>query len=308
MFPNVRLLIAAVVASVVALSCGFAVFAVFRVNHEPLSRLAAGSAPLQLAAGNPRPPAAIPAPADSFRNRFPSNNGDTAGASAQVTPPQPEPDDSVEEPSAVATTATVTTTAPETEPAEPAQPAPVALAPIAEPVAQIPEPDSKPNEVAATTPGEPAAPIEAPPATTDTAATAPIEVPAAATDTAATEPPTEQPAPAAQTAPTEQATQESNTPAHTHTATSTTAEPPPPEAPHKKAAHRHRLAAKAQHARQARAIAPTVSQPAGIGGPFVPPPSRLVAMPPPPRHARATVQPVSQPSGVGGPFVPPANR
>src|SRR6202023_1600424 len=102
MFPNVRLLIAAVVASVVALSCGFALFAVFRVNHEPLSRLAAGAAPLQLAAGSPMPPAAIPAPADSFGNRFPLNNGDAAGASGQVAPPQP---DSVEPPSAVATTA-----------------------------------------------------------------------------------------------------------------------------------------------------------------------------------------------------------
>src|SRR5579864_5970705 len=115
MFPNVRLLIAAVVASVVALSCGFAVFAVFRVNHEPLSRLAAGAAPLQLAAGNPMPPAAIPAPADSFGNRFPLNNGDAAGAPAQVTP-RPERDDSVEAPSTVAA---ITTTAPEAEPAEP---------------------------------------------------------------------------------------------------------------------------------------------------------------------------------------------
>jgi ribonuclease E len=285
MFPNVRLLIAAVVASVVALSCGFAVFAVFRVNHEPLSRLAAGAAPLQLAVGNPMPSAAIPAPADSFGNRFPLNNGDAAGASAQVAPPQTERDDSVEAPSAVATTATITTTAPETEPAESAQPAPVA---------QTPEPDARPNEVATTTPSEP------PPA-------APIEAPQATTETAATEPPPEQAPPAAQTAPTEQASQESNPPTETRTATTPTAAPPPPEAP-RKTAHRHRLAAKAQRARQARAIAPIVSQPAGIGGPFVPPPSRLVAMPPPPRHARATVQPVSQPSGVGGPFVPPANR
>ena len=60
--------------------------------------------------------------------------------------------------------------------------------------------------------------------------------------------------------------------------------------------------------RQARAIAPTVSQPAGIGGPFVPPPSRLVARPQRPRQARATVQSVSQPSGVGGPFVPPTTH
>src|SRR6202030_422948 len=161
MFPNVRLLIAAVVASVVALSCGFAVFAVFRVSHEPLSRLAGGAGPLPLAGGNPVAPTAIPAPADSFGNRLPLNNGDSAGASAQVAPPQP---DSVEAPSAVATTTTITTTAPETEPAEPAQPAPVAQSPAAEPVAQIPEPDAKPNEVATTTPSEPqpAAPIDAP--------------------------------------------------------------------------------------------------------------------------------------------------
>ena len=123
MFPNVRLLIAAVVASVVALSCGFALFAAFRVNHEPLSRLATGAAPLQLAADNPMPSVATPAPANSFGNRFPLNQADIAGASAEATPPQPEHDDSVEPPSAVAST---TTTTPETEAAEPAQPASVA--------------------------------------------------------------------------------------------------------------------------------------------------------------------------------------
>ena len=177
MFPNVRLLIAAVVASVVALSCGFAMFATFRVNHAPLSRLATGAAPLQLAAGNPITSVAMPTAAELFGSRFPLNNGDVAGASVQVAPPQPKRDDSVEPPSAVATTATITTTGPETEPAEPAQPAPVAQAPAAEPVAQIPEPDAKPNEVAATTPSEPAA-GRAPPARR-TCATAPIEAPAA---------------------------------------------------------------------------------------------------------------------------------
>jgi len=281
MFPNVRLLIAAVVASVVALSCGFALFATFRVNHEPLSRLATGAAPLQLAAGNPMPSAALPAPADSFGNRFPVHQADIAGASAEATPPQPEHDDSVEPPSAVASTA-----APETGATEPAQPAPVAQAPIA-------EPDAKPNEVAAT-------PSEPPPAT-------PSESVPATTETAATEPPAEQAVPAEPAAPTEQASQEPNQESNPDTTTTTTAEPPPPEAP-RKATHRHRLAAKAQRARQARAIAPTVSQPAGIGGPFVPPPSRLVARPQRPRQARATVQPVSQPSGVGGPFVPPTTH
>jgi len=92
MFPNVRLLIAAVVASVVALSCGFAMFAAFRVNHEPLSRLATGAAPLQLAAGNPIPSVAMPLPADSFGNRFPLNQADSAGASPEATPRQPDHD------------------------------------------------------------------------------------------------------------------------------------------------------------------------------------------------------------------------
>ena len=52
MFPDIRLMIAAVVASVVALSCGFGVFAALRVNHEPLSRLPSVTAPLQLVPDN----------------------------------------------------------------------------------------------------------------------------------------------------------------------------------------------------------------------------------------------------------------
>ncbi len=281
MFPNVRLLIAAVVASVVALSCGFAVFAAFRVNHEPWSRLATGAAPLQLAAGNPIPSIAMPAPVDSLGNRFRLNQADSAGASPEATPRQPDHDDSVEPSSAVAST---TATAPETGAAEPAQPAPVALAPAA-------EPDAKPDDVAV-------APNEPPPAT-------PSEAAPAATETAATEPPAVPAAPAEPAAPTEQASQEPNPDANPDTATTAAAEPPPSDV-HHKAAHRHRLAAKAQ--RQARATVQQVSQPTGIGGPFVPPPSRVAARPQRARQARALVQPVSQPSAVGGPFVPPANH
>ena len=281
MFPNVRLLIAAVVASVVALSCGFAMFATFRVNHEPLSRLATGAAPLQLAAGNPTPGVAMPTPPDSFGNRFPLNQTDAAGASIEVTPRQFEHDDSVESPSAVASTA-----APATDTGEPAQPAPVAQTPAA-------TPDAKPDDVAV-------APSESPPAT-------PSEPAPAATETAATEPPAEPAAPAAQAAPMEHASQESNTDNKTDTATTTAAQPPAPEA-HPKAAHRHRVAAKAQHARQARLAVPPGSQPSAIGGPFVPPPSRVAARPQRARQVRAIVQPVSQPSGVGGPFVPPTGH
>src|ERR1700692_1413358 len=90
MFPNVRLMIAAMVASVVVLSCGFAMFAAFRVNHEPLSRLATGATPLQLAAGNPMPPAAMPTAAESFGSRFPLNQAENAGAAAAASPPQPD--------------------------------------------------------------------------------------------------------------------------------------------------------------------------------------------------------------------------
>jgi hypothetical protein len=48
MFPSVRLMIVATFASVVALMCGFGMFAAFRVSHEPFARLPPTSAPLQL--------------------------------------------------------------------------------------------------------------------------------------------------------------------------------------------------------------------------------------------------------------------
>ena len=269
MFPNVRILIAAVFASVVALSCGFAMFAALRVNHEPLSRLATGAAPLQLAAGNPIPSVAMPAPADSFGNRFPSNQADSAGASPEATPRQPEHDDSVEPPGAVAST---TATAPETGAAEPAQPAPVAQAPAA-------APDAKPDEVAV-------APNEPPPA-------APSEPAPAATETAVTEPPAEQAAPAKQRRPRNKpAKNPILTPSRTPRQRAA-AEPPPPEAPHK-AAHRHRLAAKAQRARQARAIARN-RQPADRNRRPVraatKPPCRQAATRPPSPRDRSTGQP-----------------
>jgi hypothetical protein len=66
MFPGIRLMIATVAASVVALSCGFGVFAALRVNHQPLSRLPAATAPLQLVPDNLAPPPVLsgrPSPA-----------------------------------------------------------------------------------------------------------------------------------------------------------------------------------------------------------------------------------------------------
>jgi hypothetical protein len=88
MFPNVRLLIAATIVSVVALSCGFAVFAALRVNHEPLARSAAP--PLRLLASlSPSPPIMVAAvePFDrEARPNEPSGAVDLADASARTLP------------------------------------------------------------------------------------------------------------------------------------------------------------------------------------------------------------------------------
>jgi hypothetical protein len=52
MFPYVRLMVVAILAAIAGISCGLGLFATFRVNHEPLARLAEGSPPLQLALNN----------------------------------------------------------------------------------------------------------------------------------------------------------------------------------------------------------------------------------------------------------------
>src|SRR6516225_1448915 len=48
MFPNVRLMVVAILAAITGISCGLGLFAAFRVNHEPLARLAEGSPRLAL--------------------------------------------------------------------------------------------------------------------------------------------------------------------------------------------------------------------------------------------------------------------
>ncbi|MGB9391495.1 MAG: hypothetical protein WCB70_16110 [Xanthobacteraceae bacterium] len=52
MFPNIRLMVVAILAAIAGIGSGLGLFATFRVNHEPLARLAEGSAPLQLAFDN----------------------------------------------------------------------------------------------------------------------------------------------------------------------------------------------------------------------------------------------------------------
>ncbi len=70
MFPNVRLMIVAVIASIVGMSCGLGVFAVFRVNHDPFVGLTNGAPPLQLVFSNAVPTAMTDAIASPFGVRF----------------------------------------------------------------------------------------------------------------------------------------------------------------------------------------------------------------------------------------------
>jgi len=54
MLPNVRLLIAAMLASVLVLICGFGVFAAFRVSRDPIAHLPVAAPPSQLLAETSR--------------------------------------------------------------------------------------------------------------------------------------------------------------------------------------------------------------------------------------------------------------
>lgn len=48
MFPNLRLMIVAVLASILGISCALGLFAEFRVSHNSFLRESNASAPLQL--------------------------------------------------------------------------------------------------------------------------------------------------------------------------------------------------------------------------------------------------------------------
>jgi hypothetical protein len=94
MFPNFRLMIAAVAASVVALSCGFGVFAALRVNHEPLARLPAATAPLQLV------PDKVAGPALLSVSPSPVGEPEIAAAAPDVPAGESAPHESDQTPSA----------------------------------------------------------------------------------------------------------------------------------------------------------------------------------------------------------------
>ena len=50
MLPTLRLLIAAMLATIVVLICGFGIFAAFRVSRDPIAHLPAAAPPLQMVA------------------------------------------------------------------------------------------------------------------------------------------------------------------------------------------------------------------------------------------------------------------
>jgi len=94
MFPNVRLLVVAVLAAIAGIACGLGLFATFRVNHEPLARFAEGGPPLQLAFDKLAPNVApMPDTAAPVAARYPL--GDAAkplSAPVLILPPNAAPD------------------------------------------------------------------------------------------------------------------------------------------------------------------------------------------------------------------------
>ncbi len=88
MFPNVRLMIVAVFASIMGISCALSLFAEFRVSHDSFLRESNVSAPLQLGS-NGATPATVVNAAAPFEFRFQANplsSAGTEGAGATITP------------------------------------------------------------------------------------------------------------------------------------------------------------------------------------------------------------------------------
>ncbi len=115
MFPNVRLMIAAMLASTVAIGCGLGLFAAFRVNSGPFARSSDSGPPLQLVVAHAMPaPDAAAAP---FGVRFPIEEPRAGGAEtakAAAAPVQATVADSKTAPDSAASSdakASVTTTA-----------------------------------------------------------------------------------------------------------------------------------------------------------------------------------------------------
>lgn len=211
MFPNVRLLIGALLASLVALSCGFGLFAAFRVNHEPLSQLPVGNSSVQLVANEVAAPRTgwgtpfdgqarmngpqrseavteIPLAAPLSQAKIEASSTATAGAIKPAEVPDAAQHDATQP--AVAAPAQIIAAAPSTEIAQPAVSATATTAPAPLPSAAAPMPaDSTANpanSVPDQTASVPSLPIEAPaPAAAATATPSPDAAPVEATNAVA---------------------------------------------------------------------------------------------------------------------------
>jgi DNA polymerase III gamma/tau subunit len=91
MFPNGRLVIVAMLASVVAVSCGLGVFAAFRINHQPFTRLQSADPPLQLVFGSGAPAPVRDVSAAPFGVRFLLNAPVAVPETVSVVSVQQEP-------------------------------------------------------------------------------------------------------------------------------------------------------------------------------------------------------------------------
>jgi hypothetical protein len=131
MFPNMRLMIAAIAASIVMLSCGFGVFAAFRINHDPFGRLP-NAAPLQLGAEAMTSSVVTLAAGPNFGARVARNETRSAGAAS----PAPDRAGEIDATNAIA----VPAPAPAADVDEPA-PAMPTVAIAQQPIAPLPDAD-----------------------------------------------------------------------------------------------------------------------------------------------------------------------
>jgi hypothetical protein len=127
MFPNARLVVVAMLASIVAVSCGLGVFAAFRVNHQPFTRLQSADPPLQLVFGSGAPAPVKDVSAAPFGVRFLLN--------APVAVPETVAAVSIQPAPATAPDAAVPATEP--EPAAATDPPPSATMETPAPVAAV---------------------------------------------------------------------------------------------------------------------------------------------------------------------------
>jgi len=82
MLPDIRLMIAATLASALVLVCGFGLFAAFRVSHGPVMRVPAAGASLWLVAANPETPSRSITAGEPFNDRFQIGETWAGGAKA----------------------------------------------------------------------------------------------------------------------------------------------------------------------------------------------------------------------------------